>query len=116
MPRFRAWFCRVLGLVRKQNREAEISRGHNLLFSRIILAADRSFNAIRKLARAIPLSREIFLSCSQPKAQKAIYSVDNRASPRHLPSWKREEFDREIRILYGSGTITSPTNFLPRLV
>jgi len=195
MPRFRALFCRLLGLVRKQSREAEMnaeiqqhldalterniaagmspkevrnvsvrvslsrpsgliansrivvldqgfsihgalinaaiqdvheqhepaankkaSRGHNLLFSRIILAADRSFNAIRKLARAIPLSREIFLSCSQPKAQKAIYSVDNHASPRHLPSWKREEFDREIRILYGSDTITSPTNFLPRLV
>jgi hypothetical protein len=131
MPRFRAWFCRLLGLVRKQSREAEMnaeiqqhldalternvaagmspkearnesvrvslsrasgliansrivvldqgfsihgalinasiqdvheqqepaankkaSRGHNLLFSRIILAADRSFNAIRKLARA----------------------------------------------------------------
>ena len=87
-----------------------------MYFLRIILATDRSFNAIRKLARAIPLSREIFLSYSQPKTQKAIYSVDNRASPRHLPSWKREEFDREIRILYGSDTITSQTNFLPRLV
>jgi len=87
-----------------------------MYFLRIILPTDRSFNAIRKLARTIPLSREIFLSYSQPKTQKAIYNVDNRASPRHLPSWKREEFDREIRILYGSDTITSPTNFLPRLV
>src|SRR5438045_9348457 len=25
MPRFRAWFCRLLGLVRKQSREAEMN-------------------------------------------------------------------------------------------
>jgi hypothetical protein len=59
MPRFRAWFCRLLGLVRKQSREsemnAEIQQHLDALTERNI-AAGMSPKEARKVSVRVSLS------------------------------------------------------------
>jgi hypothetical protein len=60
MPRFRAWFCRLLGLVRKQSRETEMNaelQQHLDALTERNIAAGMSPKEVRNVSVRVSLSR-----------------------------------------------------------